>query len=136
MDCADAGSLVLPAKAFDEAIDVAAQKLYNRCEGIGVGRGIEVERAADKVATGVSEVKLDGGGRIAADFVKCAVDAAFGVAVKFLADVVGPHGMFIGERTGVFEDFGQISFYRPVAEVKPCMQFQKVDIRPARLIFA
>lgn len=86
---------------------VVEDKFTDGSNAIGIGKVVEIERAAEKVVTAVGHIELRWRGGIAGDFVENAVDMNGVVLVAGLHDGIRLHRMLVGKVATLFRNDGK-----------------------------
>ena len=91
---------IFPLEGVDQVGQVFLEEIVNDAEGVFVGGGIKIKGAAEKVAGGIGEIELLGGGGIPADGKKD-TPYAVGRLDDGRLDRAGLISMFIGHFEGI-----------------------------------
>jgi len=91
---------IFPFEGIDQVRQVFLEEIVDDAEGVFVGSGVKIKSAAEKVAGGIGEIELLGGGGITADGKKDTTDAV-GCLDDGRLDRAGLISMFVGHFEGI-----------------------------------
>ncbi len=110
-------------------VHVFLKKIINNTQGIGIGCGIKIECAAQKMPGGVTYKKLFCRGSISANIKKNAMYTQWG-ADQGIFNGTGFIGVFVCHFISILPEFVKIAVNLFIADIYPGMESREINIDP------